>query len=199
MLYILIINKILMIIMSKFNQNDMNNEELPRPGSVMYNFHYQDESSKKSTLKKWKKLNKYLVIPLYRVKLLPLLGFGKIILILKTKGWKTGKIRRTPLEYRRYEGEVIIFAARGENATWIKNMRAHPDNVVVTIGFHKFNPDIEYISDMVQKQKIMKWYIAKYSKAAKQLFGWDPQKDNPETANFSKLASLITIVLLHTE
>ena len=185
--------------MSKPNQNNMNNEELPRSGSIMYNFHYQDESSKKNTLKKWKKLNKYLVIPLYRAKFLPLLGFGKIILILKTKGWKTGKVRRTPLEYRRYEGEVIIFAARGESATWIKNMRAHPDNVVVTIGFHKFKPRIEFISDIFQKVTIMKWYVDNYSKAAKVLFGWDPQKDNLETANFEKLASLTTIVLLHTE
>lgn len=185
--------------MSKLNQNNMNNEEFPRPGSVVYNFYSQDESSKKSTLKKWKKLNKYLVLPLYRAKILPLLGFGKIILILKTKGWKTGKLRRTPLEYRRYEGEVIIFAARGENATWIKNMRAHPDSISVSIGFHKLKPHIEYISDVAEKQTIMKWYVAKYSKAAKVLFGWDPQKDNLETANFEKIASLLSIVLLHTE
>lgn len=175
----------------------MNNDELPRPGSVMFNFHYQDEISKKKTLKRWKKLNKYLMIPLYRAKLLPLLGFGKIILILKTRGWKTGKTRRTPLEYRRYEGTVVIFAARGEDATWIKNLRANSDDVSVIRGFHHFKPRLEFVSDIDQKRTIMKWYISKFSRAAKVLFGWDPDKDNLETTDLSKLASLITIVLLH--
>ncbi|MFX1317253.1 MAG: nitroreductase/quinone reductase family protein, partial [Promethearchaeota archaeon] len=145
----------------------MNNEELPRSGSVMFNFHYEDEESKKKTLKRWTKLNKYLVVPLYRIKLLPLLGFGKIILILKTKGWKTGKIRRTPLEYRRYEGTIIIFAARGENATWVKNLRSNPEHVSVMYGFHHFKPRIEFISDISQKSIIMKWYVTNFGKAAK--------------------------------
>ena len=133
--------------MSETNQKKMNHDELPRSGSVIYNFHYQDDSSKKDTLKKWEKVNKYLVIPLYRAKSLPLLGFGKIFILLKTKGWKTGKTRRTPLEYRRYEDKIVIFAARGENATWIKNMRAHPEDVEITLGFHTFKPHIEFVSE----------------------------------------------------
>ncbi|TFF98588.1 MAG: nitroreductase family deazaflavin-dependent oxidoreductase [Promethearchaeota archaeon] len=185
--------------MSEPNQKKMNHDDLPRSGSVIYNFHYQDESSKKDTLKKWKKLNKYLVIPLYRSKILPLLGFGKIFLLLKTKGWKTGKIRRTPLEYRRYQEDIIIVSARGENAAWIKNMRAHPNHVEVTVGFHIFKPLIEFVSEGSQKLKIIKWYIAKYSKAAKMLFGWDPKNDDLETSNFENLVNLLTIVLLHKD
>jgi len=183
--------------MSNINQNNMSHDDLPRSGSVIYNFHFQNESSKKDTLKKWRKLNKYLVIPLYRIKLLPVLGFGKIFLLLKTKGWKSGKIRRTPLEYRLYKNEVIIFAARGENATWVKNIRAHPNEVEVVIGFHTFKPRVEFVSELRSKLKIMKWYIKKYRKAAKMLFGWDPQKDDLKTTNFEKLANLIAIILLH--
>jgi len=175
----------------------VNNEELPRPGSVMFNFNYQDEASKKNTLNKWKKLNKYLMVPLYRAKLLPLLGFGKIFLILKTKGWKTGKMRRTPLEYRRYEGTIIIFAARGENATWVKNLRSNPNDISVMYGFHHFKPRIDFVSDINQKRAIMKWYVTNFGKAAKVLFGWDPTKDDLDTADFSKLINLLSIVLLH--
>ncbi|MFW9875446.1 MAG: nitroreductase family deazaflavin-dependent oxidoreductase [Candidatus Thorarchaeota archaeon] len=183
--------------MSKSNEMNMNVEELPRHGSVLSKFHNKDEASKKKTLKRWKRLNKYLMVPFYRVKLLPILGFGKIILILKTKGWKTGKLRKTPLEYRRYEGTIIIFSARGENATWVKNVRANPDDVSVTYGFHNFKPRIEFISNINQKLAIMKWYLTNFSKAAKVLFGWDPKIDKLETTNLSKLTNLITIVLLH--
>jgi len=178
------------------NKNDFS-EEFPRPGSVLFNFNSQDKASKKKTLNRWKKMNKYIVIPLYRVKLLPLLGFGKIFLLLKTKGWKTGKTRRTPLEYRRYEDEIIILAARGENATWVKNMRAYPNNMEVTIGFHSFKPRIEFVSELSQKLKIIKWYIATYAKAARMLFGWDPENDDLESIKFEKLANLLTMVLLH--
>jgi len=175
------------------------NEEFPRSGSVLFNFNSQDEVSKKKTLNRWKKMNKYIVIPLYRAKLLPLFGFGRIFLLLKTKGWKTGKIRRTPLEYRHYEDEIIIFAARGENATWIKNMRAYPNNVEVTIGFHTFKAHIEFVSGVNQKLKMLKWYIAKYTKAAKMLFGWDPENDDLETSNFDKLVHLLSIVIVHKD
>ena len=189
----------MVVIMSKSNENSTNNEELPRPGSVLFNFNYQDEASRKRMLKRWKNLNKYLMIPLYRARLLPLLGFGKIFLVLKTKGWKTGKTRRTPLEYRRYEGTIIVFAARGENATWVKNMRSHPEYVTVTSGFHNFIPRIEIVSDIDQRITIAKWYVSKFGKAANLLFGWDPKLDNLETTNFSKLAELLSIVLLHKD
>ena len=174
-------------------------EELPREGSVLFNFNDQDEDNKKKTLKRWKKMNKYLVIPLYRIKLLPSFGFGKIFLLLKTKGWKSEKIRRTPLEYRKYKERFIIFAARGENATWIKNMRAYPNNVEVTIGFHTFKPRIEFISDINHKLEILKWYVEKNSKAAKMLFGWDSKKDNLQTTNFERLVNLLTLVSLYED
>ena len=183
--------------MSENDENVPNHEELPRPGSVLYNFHFRDETSKKKTLKKWKRLNKYLVIPLYRIRLLPLLGFGKVFLILKTIGWKTGKLRRTPLEYKKYDGTIVIFSARGEDATWLKNMRANPGDVSVTLGFHSFKPRTEYLLDKNQKLEIMKWYISKYGRAAKILFGWDPKTDYIESTDLSKLSNLLTIVVLH--
>jgi deazaflavin-dependent oxidoreductase (nitroreductase family) len=183
--------------MPNSNNTKMNDGDLPRSGSVMFNFHFQNEEDKKKVLKRWQKINKYLMIPLYRVKLLPLLGFGKIFLILKTKGRKTGKIRRTPLEYRRYNDTITIFASRGEDTMWVKNLRSHPEDVSVMYGFHHFKPQIEFIEDKNQKLTIMKWYVKNFGKAAKMLFGWDPKNDDPETIDFTKLINLISIILLH--
>ncbi|MFW9877409.1 MAG: hypothetical protein ACFFG0_30335 [Candidatus Thorarchaeota archaeon] len=72
---------------------------LPRLGSTLYNLNNPDEKIRENTLKKYKRVNKYLVIPLYRIKILLQLGFGKIILLLITIGRRTGKKRRIPLEY----------------------------------------------------------------------------------------------------
>ena len=105
-----------------------NEELLPRPGSPLYNLNSDDEDEKKKTLKKWRVLNKYLVLPLYRLRILPLFGLGRIFLILTTKGRVTGKKRKTPLEYHRIDQVITVFSSRGEETGWVKNMRFNPDH-----------------------------------------------------------------------
>jgi deazaflavin-dependent oxidoreductase (nitroreductase family) len=151
---------------------------------------------KNKTLKKFKIYNKFLVIPLYRLKILPLLGFGRIFLILTTQGRKTGKKRRTPLEYHRIEDIITIFSGRGEEAGWMKNIRVHPDALMVRHGFHRFQPQVEFVTNEDQKLEIMKWYVVNYGRAAKMLFGWNPKVDDPETTNFTNLLKLISIIKL---
>jgi len=72
-------------------------QELPRVDSALYNLNHPDENIRMKTLTKYKRINKLLILPLYRLKILPLLGFGKVFLILTTKGRISGKNRRTPL------------------------------------------------------------------------------------------------------
>ena len=66
------------------------------------------------------------MVPLYRLKILPLFGLGKIFLLLITKGRITDKKRRTPLEYHRINGVITIFSARGEESGWMKNILKNP-------------------------------------------------------------------------
>jgi len=178
------------------NNIDANTNLLPRPGSSLYNLNHKDVMIKNKTLKKFKIYNKYIVLPLYRLKILPLLGFGRIFLILTTKGRKSGKKRRTPLEYHRIEGIITIFSGRGEDAGWMKNMRVHPDSLMVRHGFHRFKPHIEFVSNEDQKLEIMKWYVVNHGKSAKMLFGWNPKTDDPETIDFANLLKLLSIVKL---
>jgi len=174
-----------------------NEELLPRPGSPLYKLNHADENERKKTLKRWRILNKYVVLPLYRLRIFPLFGFGRIFLVLTTKGRITGKKRRTPLEYRRIEGIITIFSSRGEDAGWMKNIRAHPDALIVRHGFHRFQPQVEFVTNEDQKLEIMRWYVVNYGKAAKMLFGWNPKTDDPETADFTNLLKMISIVKLH--
>ena len=185
--------------MTNPNNIDANEDLLPRPGSPLYNLYHKDVMIKNKTLKKFKILNKYIVIPLYRLRILPLLGFGRIFLILTTQGRKTGKKRRTPLEYHRIDGIITIFSARGEDADWMKNIRAHPDTLMVRHGFHRFQPQVEFVRDTDEKLRILKWYIVKHGRSSKMLFGWNPKTDDPETTDFTNLLKLISIVKLHRQ
>ncbi|MFX0000367.1 MAG: nitroreductase family deazaflavin-dependent oxidoreductase [Candidatus Hodarchaeota archaeon] len=177
------------------NQNGIENE-LPRRGSALYNLNHPDSEIRKKILKKYKRINKYLVIPLYLSRLLPLLGFGRIFLILTTLGRKTGKKRKTPLEYHRIDGVITIFSGRGEEAGWLKNIRANPESVWVRHGFHFYQPRIKFVINETDKLNIVKWYVINHKRSAKFLFGWNPKMDNPEIVNFSKLLNSITIIQL---
>lgn len=174
-----------------------NEKILPRRGSPLYKLNQDDEEEKKKTLRKWKVLNKYLVLPLYRLRILPLFGFGRIFLILETKGRNTGKKRRTPLEYHRIDGTITVFSSRGEDSGWMKNIRANPDILLVRHGFHKFQPRVEIVGNRDETLRIIKWYLENHGRSSKILFGWNPKTDDPETTDYTNLLEMITIVKLH--
>jgi deazaflavin-dependent oxidoreductase (nitroreductase family) len=174
-----------------------NEELLPRPGSPLYNLNRGDEDEMKKTLRKWRVLNKYLIIPLYRLRILPLFGLGRIFLILETKGRKTGKKRRTPLEYHRIDGIITVFSSRGKDAGWMKNLSANPENLLVRHGFNRFQPQVEIIESTDEKLRILKWYLVNHGRSSKMLFGWNPKTDDPETTDYTSLLQMISIIKLH--
>jgi deazaflavin-dependent oxidoreductase (nitroreductase family) len=178
------------------NHNISETAPLPRPGSALYNLNHPDEKIKEKTLRRYRRINKYLVGPLYRIRLLPLLGFGRLFLLLTTKGRISGKKRRTPLEYHRIEGIITIFSGRGEESGWMKNIHADPESVSVRHGFHSFQAKVKFINEESKKFNIAKWYVTHHSKPAKMLFGWNPKTDNPESTDFTNLLNVISILQL---
>ena len=182
--------------MTNNNQNTFN-EDLPRVGSALYNLNHPDENLRMKTLKKYKRINKYLILPLYRLRILPLFGFGRIFLILTAKGRISGKIRRTPLEYHWIDDVITIFSARGEDSDWLKNLRANPNDVMVKHGFHSFQPRIEFITAHEDKLNIMRWYVIEHKRSAKFLFGWKSKIDDPATTDFTKMVDSLVMVRLY--
>lgn len=75
--------------------------------------------------------------------------FGNFILLLTTKGRKSGKLRHTPLEYRREEGTGyrIIMAGWGGNTDWRFNIEADP-HVTAQAGREKYAALSEPLTDV---------------------------------------------------
>lgn len=183
--------------MKKIDENKIEVEDLPRKGSTLYNLLKADDYTRNKMLKRWKKMNKYFILPFYKIGLLPLFGFGKVFLILTTKGRKSGKMRKTPIEYRKKDGVITIVSARGEKSDWLQNLRANPDETRVRRGFHRFKPHLEFIDDFEEKESFIKYYVINHGRAAKMLFGWNPKTDDPDTKDFSTLLNSVTIICLH--
>jgi len=170
----------------------------PRKGSAIYPFVSGERRAKERSLRWFRRLNNFLVVPLYRVRLLPLLGVGRVILLLTTRGRRTGRTRRTPLEYRVMDGVIHVFSARGRRADWLRNMRANPDAVTVQVGFREFRTVFELVEDE-DKPDLFRFYVTEYPRAARMLLGWDPRTDNPETADFGSLLDLLEVIRLRLE
>ena len=74
--------------------------------------------------------------------------FGNFILLLTTRGRKSGKIRHTPLEYRREEsrGYRIIMAGWGGATDWRRNIEAD-SRVTVRAGREEYRAVAERLTD----------------------------------------------------
>jgi F420H(2)-dependent quinone reductase len=74
---------------------------------------------------------------------------GMPVIIVTTRGAKTGKIRKTPLMRVERDGEYALVASKGgapENPVWYYNLVAHPDEVSVQDGPEPFAVTVREIT-----------------------------------------------------
>jgi deazaflavin-dependent oxidoreductase (nitroreductase family) len=81
---------------------------------------------------------------LYAIGLGPLIG--RIILLLTTRGRKSGKKRVTPLQYERIGCDYYVGAARGLKADWVLNIQCDP-HVEVRVGSEHFQGMAEVVAN----------------------------------------------------
>ncbi len=81
-------------------------------------------------------LNKYFMVPVYRLGLGPLFGnpVSGYIMVLKTTGRRTGKIRYSPVNYAILNGSVYCMAGWGQISDWYRNLVANPRIEVILPG-----------------------------------------------------------------
>ena len=65
------------------------------------------------------------------------------------------------------------------------------------VGFRSFNARVKIIEGMSEIEKFLKWYSKNHPRFAKVFYGWDPKRDNPDTADFSSFANYLTLLLVH--
>ena len=73
-------------------------------------------------------LNKYFMVPSFRLGLGPLMGnpFSGYFMVLKTIGSKSGLKRYAPVNYAILDGHIYCLSGFGKIAHWYKNLIAQP-------------------------------------------------------------------------
>ena len=74
---------------------------------------------------------------------------GLPIIVVTTKGNKSGKLRKTPLMRVEHDGEYALVASMGgapKNPVWYYNLKAAPDEVTVQDGPEPFGVEVRELS-----------------------------------------------------
>jgi deazaflavin-dependent oxidoreductase (nitroreductase family) len=81
-------------------------------------------------------LNKYFMVPLFRLGLGPIFGnpIAGYIMVMKTIGRKSGKTYYTPVNYAIHKGNVYCISGGRRTSDWFRNLLATPEIEIILPG-----------------------------------------------------------------
>lgn len=130
------------------------------------------------------------------------LGFGKIygrmVLLLNTRGRRTGKLRTTPLQYERIGEDYYVGAARGMKSDWLRNIQSDP-KVKVTAGAEQFHAMAEVIQDQEMIADFLALRLAKHPRFVGTIMRMEGYPSNPDRDDLITYANSRVMVILHPE
>ncbi|MCG3221365.1 MAG: nitroreductase family deazaflavin-dependent oxidoreductase [Candidatus Heimdallarchaeota archaeon] len=148
--------------------------------------------------KSTKRLNKVFSF-LYRMNFLPMFGVGRSMILLKTVGRKTGKIRITPVLCKVFHtGELTLYSARGMKADWLRNILADDKKQTdIQKGFKRMRVQAKLIEPINEKEEHLRYWFENLNDA-KYIFGYDRNKHGnvTETEEFKEIAKNIEFIQL---
>ena len=74
-------------------------------------------------------INKFFMVPMYRLGFGPFFGnpFTGYILVLKTIGRKSGKVRYVPVNYTIHKGNIYCISGGRKTSDWYRNLHTNPE------------------------------------------------------------------------
>jgi len=164
----------------------------PAPGTYLYRL--IADPAFKQAFHTWVKRGNPMLVPLYKLRVLPLLGVGKRLMLLTTRGRKSQKLRDIPIGYFRIDDGIYVFSGWGKAANWYQNFMVYPDDVYVQIGFRRFRVRPEVVDDSQAIQRVIEQLVLQNPRGARSLFGWNPARDQLELADFSLMIEKVLVV-----
>jgi deazaflavin-dependent oxidoreductase (nitroreductase family) len=81
-------------------------------------------------------VNKFFMVPMFRLGLGPLFGnpLTGYIMVMKAVGRKSGRVRFAPVNYAIYQGSVYCISGGRKSSDWYRNLMATPEIDVILPG-----------------------------------------------------------------
>jgi deazaflavin-dependent oxidoreductase (nitroreductase family) len=101
--------------------------------------------------------NKVFMVPMFRFGLGPFMGnnVSGYIMVIKTIGRKTGKVRYTPVNYAIQNGNVYCISGWGHRADWYYNIKTAKGVEIILPGGSIYG-DVEDITDLKERTSVIR-------------------------------------------
>jgi deazaflavin-dependent oxidoreductase (nitroreductase family) len=80
---------------------------------------------------------------------------SRCVMLLTTRGRRTGKPRTTPVSYMPLDNRFIVFAGWGVNSAWYRNLRAEP-RVRIKVGRREMRGTARVVGDPARRAQLMR-------------------------------------------
>ena len=130
----------------------------------------------------------------YALGLGPLIG--RLVLLLTTRGRRTGLLRVTPLQYEQIEGKYYVGSAFGTRTDWYRNILADP-GVRVRVGRKEFKAFAEPSTDPVQIADFLEYRLAHRPRMIGMMLRAEGLPSSPSRQDLESLAEDKALVIIH--
>ncbi len=122
-------------------------------------------------------MNRFLMVPLFRLGLGPMLGspYGGYIMVVKTHGRLSGKTRYTPVNYAMANGCVYCTAGFGKVSHWFKNLSTDP-HVELLLPSGAVAATAEIVDQVEEKRTALRQVLINSGFAAFLFGGFNPYR-----------------------
>lgn len=130
------------------------------------------------------------------------LGFGPVVgrfvLLLTTRGRKTGLPRVTALQYEEIEGAIVVGSSRGTKADWFRNIVVDP-HVRVRIKLKEFRGLAEPNTDPGRITDFLEYRLKRHPRMIGAILRSEGMPVPPGRKELEAYASKIAIVVIRPE
>jgi deazaflavin-dependent oxidoreductase (nitroreductase family) len=120
---------------------------------------------------------------------------GGSVLLLTTRGRKTGKLHTNGLQYELINGGYYVGAADGERADWYRNLLHNP-RAKIQAGEKIINVSAEMISDTERIADFLEYRIKKHPLMIRLIMRLDGVKGKTDRSGLLSYAARIRMVIL---
>jgi len=119
--------------------------------------------------------------------------YGRLVLLLTTRGRRTGKPRVTPLQYEQVNGAFVVASARGPLADWYRNVIAEP-RVEVRVRRSRFSGIAETCTDPARIADLLELRLKKHPRLVGRILRLRGVPANPTRLQLEAYASRLAMV-----
>jgi deazaflavin-dependent oxidoreductase (nitroreductase family) len=122
-------------------------------------------------------------------------AYGRVVLLLTTRGRRTGKSRITPLQYEQVNGTFVVASARGARADWYRNVIADP-RVEVRVRRSRFSGIAETCTDPVRVADFLELRLERHPRMVGRILRLRGVPAHPTRAQLESYASRLVMVTI---